>query len=243
MNIIAELKSIAVPPEDEYREFNRRIVATGREMIGVRMPALRALAKRIAANPEAQKYLATTPGKTYEEVLLYGLVLARRANMRPTAKTPAMPLEELFTRLESLIPLFDSWAHVDVIISDFKLFRRHQTEVFARFAPLKTHAGEFHKRTFVVMMMAFFLDAEHIDTTLEELAGVPQGQYYVDMALAWALAEALVKHYDRTEPLLRRPVFSRFVHNKAIQKARESFRITPEQKEKLKEFKIMNHES
>jgi 3-methyladenine DNA glycosylase AlkD len=162
--------------------------------------------------------------------MLYGLVLAAHAKK--------MPLEEVFVRLERLIPLFDRWAHVDVIISDFKIFRKHQDEVFRRFEPLKNDPGEFTRRTFVILMMDFFIDAEHIDSTLEHLAEVPQGQYYVDMAIAWAISVALVKHYDRTEPLLRRPVFSRWVHNKAIQKARESFRITPEQKEYLNELKI-----
>ena len=232
MDVLERLKALVVPGDDEYREFNKRIVATGREMLGVRTPALRKLAKEIAAGPEVQDYLWEGPGAdpTYEEVMLYGLVLAARARK--------MPLEEVFTRLERLIPYFDSWAHVDVILSDFKIFRRHQDEVFRRFAPLKNHPGEFEKRTFAILLMDYGLDAEHLEGTLEELAGVPQGQYYVDMAIAWALSVALVKHYERTELLLRRPVFSRFVHNKAIQKARESLRITPEQKEYLKSLKI-----
>jgi 3-methyladenine DNA glycosylase AlkD len=231
MEVLSRLQALVEPGDGEYREFNRRIAATNYEMLGVRMPALRKLAKQIAAGPDVEEYLWEGPGPTplYEEVMLYGLVLAARSRK--------MPLEEVFERLDRLVPYFDSWAHVDVIISDFKIFRRHQEEVFRRFAPLKTHSGEFHKRVFAILMMDYFLDAEHIDVTLEHLAGVPQGQYYVDMAIAWALAEALVKHYERTEPLLRGPVFSRFVHNKAIQKARESFRITPEQKEYLKTLK------
>ncbi len=232
MDVLERLKALVVPGDDEYREFNKRIVATGREVLGVRTPALRKLAKEIAAGPEVQDYLWEGVGADplYEEVMLYGLVLAARARK--------MPLEEVFTRLERLIPCFDSWAHVDVILSDFKIFRRHQDEVFRRFAHLKNHPGEFEKRTFVILLMDYGLDADRIDATLEEFAGVPQGQYYVDMAIAWALSVALVKHYDRTELLLRRPVFSRFVHNKAIQKARESFRITPGQKEYLKSLKI-----
>ena len=231
-DITTHLKTLILPGDDEYREFNRRIVATGREMLGVRTPALRKFARELAAGPRAMEYLweGVGPDPLYEQVMLYGMVLAARARK--------MPLEEVFTRLERLIPYFDSWAHVDVIISDFKLFRHHRDEVFARFAPLKHHAGEFEKRTFVILHMDYGLDADRIDTTLEQLAEVPQGQYYVDMAIAWALSVALVKHYDRTELLLRRPVFSRFVHNKAIQKARESFRITPEQKEHLKSLKV-----
>lgn len=232
MDILERLRALVLPGDEEYREFNKRITLTGYEVLGVRTPALRRLAKQIATGPDVQEYLWEGVGTdpVYEQVMLYGMVLAARSR--------SMPLEELFTRFEGLIPLFDSWAHVDVIISDLKVFAKHRAEVFARFAPLKIHPGEFHKRTFVILMMDYFFDAAHIDGSLEELAGVPQGQYYVDMALAWALSVALVKHYDRTEPLLRRPVFSRFVHNKAIQKACESFRIPPEQKESLKSLKI-----
>jgi 3-methyladenine DNA glycosylase AlkD len=230
-NVLNRLQALADPGE-EFRDFSKRIVATNYEILGVRTPALRKLAKEIAAGPDAEEYLWDGPGTepVYEEVMLYGLVLAARSRN--------MALEELFTRLERLIPYFDSWAHVDLIISDLKLFARHRDEVFRRFAPLKTHPGEFEKRTFVIMLMDHFLDAEHVDFTLAEMSGVPQGQYYVDMALAWALSVALVKHWDRTEPLLREPVFSRFVHNKAIQKARESYRIAPEQKEYLNTLKI-----
>ncbi len=232
MDVLELLKAQVLPGDDEYREFNKRIVATGYEVLGVRTPALRKLAKEIASGACAQEYLWEGVGAepVYEEVMLYGLVLAARSRK--------MPPEEVFLRLERLIPYFDSWAHVDVIISDFKIFRKYRKEVFHRFASLKNHPGEFYKRTFVILMMDYFLDAELIDDTLEELAGVPQGQYYVDMAIAWALSVALVKHYDRTEPLLRTPVFSHFVHNKAIQKARESFRIDSEQKEYLKSLKI-----
>lgn len=230
--VLTRLKALVAPNDDEYREFNKRIVATNYENLGVRTPALRKFARELAASSAAEDYLkeGLTGEIVYEEVMLYGLVLA--------ACSRKMPLEKVFKHLDSLIPHFDSWAHVDVIISSFKIFHKHREEVFRHFAPLKTHHGEFEKRTFVILLMDFFLDAEHVDFTLEELAGVPQGQYYVDMAIAWALSVALVKRYDRAELLLRHPVFSRFVHNKAIQKARESFRITPEQKEHLNTLKI-----
>lgn len=231
MNIRERLQALADPGE-EFREFSRRILATDYPILGVRMPMLRQFAREIAAGPDVEEYLWEGPGAepVYEEVILYGLVLAARSRK--------MALEEVLMRFERLVPLFDCWAHVDVIVSDMKVFARHRDEVLRRFEPLKKHPGEFEKRTFAVLLMDFFLDDEYVDRALKELREVPQGQYYVDMAIAWALSVALVKHYDRTEPLLREPIFSRFVHNKAIQKARESRRITPEQKAYLNTFKI-----
>lgn len=235
IEIQTHIRSIA-DTDGEYKEFNKRIVATNYEVLGVRTPALRKYARQIAAAPTdaLSRYLDENPGReaVYEEVLLCGLVIAAAANRR------RISLQEAFRRLDALVPRFDSWAHVDMVVSDFKIFNKHRDEVFSHFLPLKTHAGEFTKRTFVILLMDFFMDDTHIERTLDELAGIAQGQYYVDMAIAWALAEALVKHYELALPLLQNNIFSRFVHNKAIQKARESYRVAPDRKEFLNTLKI-----
>ena len=144
----------------------------------------------------------------------------------------------LFRYLDPLILKFDNWADVDTIISSLKVFKKYPNEVLAHFLPLKTHEGEFTKRVFVIILMDYFMDGTYLDATLKHLSEVPQGQYYVDMAIAWALSNGLIKFYDITLPVLEQKVFSRFVHNKAIQKARESFRISPETKEHLNLMKI-----
>ncbi len=221
----------AIAEGGQYQEFNKKIVNTDYEVLGVRMPAMRALARQIAAEPWVDDYLAAgADTATYEHVLLYGLVLAQRSKK--------LPIERTLELLDALIPHFDNWAHVDVILSSFKQFAKHREVVHAHFLPLSRDQGEFTKRTWVILLMDFFLDAAHIDRTLEELIRVPQGQYYVDMAIAWAVSVALVKDYERTLPLLERPVFTKWVHNKAIQKARESFRITADQKEELNALKL-----
>jgi 3-methyladenine DNA glycosylase AlkD len=200
-------------------------------MLGVRMPALKKLAGEVVAHPDVESWLNGARFDTYEHVLLYGLVLG---------KMKKMPLETVLRYLDPLIGRFDNWAHVDTLISTsvFTVFRGHPDEVFAHFLPLKTHDGEFTKRVFVILSMDFFMTEERIETTLSHLSEVPQGQYYVDMAIAWALSVALVKFYDRTIPLLEKQTFTTWVHNKAIQKARESFRIPPQTKAYLNSLKI-----
>jgi len=215
--------------ETDYKNFNQKIIPTSYEIIGIRMPALKKLAKEIAAHPDVETYLNTARLDTYEHILLYGLVLG-------SLKKPAP--ETLFRYLDPLILKFDNWAHVDSILSSLKIFRKYPDEVLAHFLPLKTHEGEFTKRVFVTLLMDFYMDDEHIDATLAHFTEVPQGQYYVDMAIAWALSYGLIKYYDKTVALLEAKAFSRFVHNKAIQKARESYRISPEIKEKLNRMKI-----
>lgn len=215
--------------ESDYKAFNEKLIPTNYEILGIRMPALKKLAKELAASPDLEMYLKNADFILYEHILLYGLVLGQ---LKKTS------LETLFSYLDPLILKFDNWAHVDTIISSLKIFNKYPDEVISHFLPLKSHEGEFTKRVFVIILMDFFINETYIDSTLKHLTEVPQGQYYVDMAIAWALSVGLVKFYDKTLPYIEQKKFSRFVHNKAIQKARESFRITPEIKEFLNEMKI-----
>lgn len=228
MNALIDQKLLALT-ESDYKAFNEKLIPTNYEILGVRMPALKKFAKELAADSEVETYLKNAEYKTYEHVLLYGLVLGH-------LKRPS--LETIFRYLDPLILKFDNWAHVDTIISSLKVLQKHPNEVLIHFMPLKTHAGEFTKRTFVILLMDFFINETYIDITLKNLQQVPQGQYYVDMAIAWAISVGLVKFYDKTLTLIEQNTFSKFVHNKAIQKARESYRITPEKKELLNSLKI-----
>lgn len=221
-------KKLHALKESDYKAFNERIIPTDYEIMGIRMPALKRLAKEVAISPDMPDYLEDAEYTTYEHILLYGLVLA---NLKSAS------LETVFRYLDPLILRFDNWAHVDTIVSALKLFGKYPDEVLDHYLPLKTHEGEFTKRTFVILLMDYLMNDTHIDTLLKHLPEVPQGQYYTDMAIAWAMSVALVKYYDQAIPLLEQQVFSPFVHNKAIQKARESYRITPEKKEALVKLK------
>jgi len=215
--------------ESDYKAFNEKLIPTKYEILGIRMPALKKLAKEMSADANIEVYLKNAEYTTYEHILLYGLVLGQ-------LKKPS--LEMVFRYLDPLILKFDNWAHVDTIISSLKVLGKHPDEVLIHFLPLKSDEGEFTKRVFVILLMDYFMKEAYIDITLQHLQEIPQGQYYVDMAIAWAISVGLIKFYDNTLPVLEQKRFSRFVHNKAIQKARESYRVTPEKKELLNSLKI-----
>jgi len=215
--------------ESDYKFFNQKIIPTNYEILGIRMPALKKLAKEITIDSSVEAYLANANYHTYEHILLYGLVVSQ-------LRKPS--LENIFRYLDPLILKFDNWAHVDTIISAMKIFRKYPDQVLEHFLPLKNHQGEFTKRVFVIILMDYFMDEENIETVLKHLSEVPQGQYYVDMAIAWAISYGLIKFYDRTVPMLQEKSFSKFVHNKAIQKGRESYRLSPERKEELNKMKV-----
>ena len=215
--------------ESDYKAFNEKLIPTNYEIFGIRMPALKQLAKGIATGPHLETYLQNAEFTSYEHILLYGLVLSQ---LKKTS------LETLFGYLDPLILRFDNWAHVDTIISSLKIFQKHPDEVLTHFLPLKHHEGEFTKRVFVILLMDYFINEQQIDVALKHIIEVPQGQYYVDMAIAWAISVGLIKFYDKTLPILEQRTLSKFVHNKAIQKAKESYRITPETKAYLNTLKI-----
>ena len=230
MKMISSInEKLQILAESDYKAFNEKLITTDYEVLGIRMPALKKLAKEIATDFDTATYLHHTEHTTYEHILLYGLVLSN-------LKNPS--LETIFQYLDPLILKFDNWAHVDTIISSLKIFQKYPDEVLTHFLPLKTHEGEFTKRSFVILLMDYFINETHIDIAYEHMKEVAQGQYYVDMAIAWAISLGLVKFYDKTIKLLEQKTFSKFVHNKAIQKARESYRITPEVKEHLNKMKI-----
>ncbi|SCD21655.1 DNA glycosylase [Proteiniphilum saccharofermentans] len=215
--------------ETDYKVFNEKLIPTNYEIRGIRMPALKKLAKELSREPEIETYLENAEFTTYEHVLLYGLVLGNLNKFR---------LETVFRYMDPLILRFDNWAHVDTLTSAFRVFKKYPEEVLEHFLPLKNDEGEFTKRFFVILLMCHYMDEKYIDRTLQQLSEVPQGQYYVDMAIAWTLSVGLVKFYDKTLSYLEQKTFSKFVHNKAIRKARESYRITPEIKELLNGMKI-----
>lgn len=228
MNTLINQKLNALA-ESDYKAFNEKLITTNYKVYGIRMPALKQLAKEIATGSDVETYLQNAEFDSYEHILLYGLVLSQ---------IKKVSLETIFDYLDPLILKFDNWAHVDTIISALKIFKKHPDEVLTHFLPLKDDEGEFTKRVFVIVLMDYFINDKQIDVALKHLPEVPQGQYYVDMGIAWAISVGLIKYYDKTLPLLEQKVFSKFVHNKAIQKARESYRITPEIKEYLNGLKI-----
>lgn len=103
---------------------------------------------------------------------------------------------------------------------------------------LKDGEGEFSKRFLVVMLFDYFLTDDYAELVADIYRTVPQGQYYTDMGIAWGVSVMLIKRFDIAEKLLKEKILSKFVHNKSIQKAIESYRITDEQKAYLRTLKI-----
>lgn len=216
--------------EEDYKIFNSKLIKTNYPALGIRIPKLRALAKKLGKEPNIiTEYLDKPSLEYYESIILYGMTMSY---------VKELTVEDVFRYLDKLILKFDNWAHVDCVTSEIKFLSKHREKVLEHYLHLKSDEGEFTKRFFIILLLSFYIDDEYIDRVLSLLSKIPEGQYYVDMAIAWTLSVTLVKFYDKTLPLLKKKQFSKFVHNKAIQKARESYRISPETKEYLNTLKI-----
>lgn len=223
----AQIRQMLIEASDEkIRKFNSNIINTRLELLGVRAPALREIAK--TAVKFDKSYFFDADPQSYEEIMVYGLALAKSG----------LSLDEKLALIDKLSDKMDNWAHVDCIIAEFKEFKKNTGYVLDFFHKYINSESEFKKRILVVFIMDFCLNDEFVEKAVEILQRVPQGQYYTDMGLAWAVSLGLIKYYDKFLELLKNKSFSKFVHNKAIQKAVESFRINAETKAYLKTLKI-----
>lgn len=220
--------ALAANVDLKYKAFNDPIANCAYKTLGVRIPVIKKLAKSVPISDRdgiLNEFLADDD-ITFETVLFAGCLAARKGDYAETREY-----------LARIIPLFGSWAHVDCVTPCLRW--ADDSALCKDFEYLLNSDGEFEKRFYIMILMSCCLNDEYIDKILDALRfKVDYGQYYVDMAAAWLLAECLVKYYDKTLPLFKTVTFPKFVHNKAIQKARESYRIEPETKAYLNTLKI-----
>ena len=224
-----ELEELADP---DYRSFQARLVPTidPASILGVRTPALRAYAKRLVRERagDARAFLSAIPHATYDENNLHGELIGRMS------ATPA----EAFVLLDAFLPHIDNWATCDLI--RISAFTRDLATVLDKIRTWIASDHDFTVRFGVVQLMMLFLDDAFDPEQLALVSAIDRSGYYVNMARAWYFSFALIKQADATLPLFeRRPItLDAWTHNKALQKARESRRVSPEQKDYFQSLKV-----
>lgn len=209
-----------------YREFHSRLMPTidKETIIGVRVPVLRKLAKELAGSPEAQGFLRSLPHSYYEENNLHMFLLE---NIRD--------YETAIGEIRRFLPYIDNWATCDC--PGPRVFGRHLPELLTEIRSWLKSGHTYTVRFGMGMLMRYYLDEAFSGEYPEMVAAVHSEEYYVKMMIAWYFATALAKQYGAVIPYLEEGRLDRWIHNKTIQKAVESYRITPEQKAYLKTLK------
>lgn len=219
--------------DQNYKEFNDKIVPGVKKAIGVRLPALRELAKEIAQK-DYGTYLAeldqTEKEQLYhEELLLQGILIA-------TIKIDA---DQRLDYIKNFIHRIDNWAVCDTFCSSLKFAKKNGNLVWEFIQPYLKDDREFFARFGVVMLMCYFIKEEYIAEDLKILEEINQDGYYTKMAVAWALSVCYVKFPEQTRAYFEKECnhLDDFTYNKAIQKIKESYRVTKEEKVYLNSLK------
>ena len=211
----------------KYRDFQAKLIpGTDTEtMIGVRTPELRKLAKQMLKREEIGEFLQDLPHRYFDENQLHAFIIS---GIREYGKC----MEEL----ERFLPYVDNWATCDQMSP--VVFKKHKQELLSGIREWIRSEHTYTVRFGIGMLMQHFLDDDFDPAYPELVAGVRSEEYYVNMTIAWYFATALAKQYDAVLPYLEGRRLDPWVHNKTIQKAVESYRISDEQKEYLRSLKV-----
>ncbi len=210
-----------------YRDFQSKLIPTipVETIIGVRIPTIRKLAKEYGKDLESVEFLKQLPHTYYDENILHALLVAEIKDYEVCVK-----------EVERFLPYVDNWAVCDIFSP--KVFRKNKDKLIDKIREWTASDHPYTCRFGMEMLMTHFLDEDFRVEYLEIPATVHSEEYYVNMMIAWFYATALAKQWDATIGYMEDQRLDTWTHNKTIQKARESYRITPEQKEYLKTLKM-----
>lgn len=212
--------------DKKYQEFHSGLCPNVDDIIGVRVPELRKLAKQIAKwNPK--EYLEEVPKQYYEEKMLQGLVIGY---MKAS-------LEERFRYLDKFVPIIDNWAICDCCTSTYKFTKQYPKEVWEYIKKYLSSHQEFELRFVIIMLMDYYITEEYIDQVLKIYDSIRHEGYYVKMGIAWAISECYIKFPEKTMKFLNHNHLDDFTYRKALQKLIESYRVDNKQKEEFRKMK------
>lgn len=222
MTLREELFALADPA---YRTFTLPLIPGVEQLIGVRIPHLRRLARDIARSNSWRQWLTSAESLYHEERMLQGLVIGY-ARCSP---------EEKLHHVANFIPLIDNWAICDICC--WHLRHEERAPMWDFIQPYFRSAQEYELRFAVVMALGNFIDAEHIDALLAQLDACRHEGYYARMGVAWALSICYVKFPEKTDTYLHHSTLDDWTYNKALQKIVESNRVTPQTKQYIRTLK------
>lgn len=210
-----------------YREFHSKLMP-GIEMdriIGIRIPKLKKLAKELAKDPEIDDFITNIPHRYYEENNLHGFIISEIKDYN-----------HCIAEIDRLLPYVDNWATCDLLRP--KPFAKNRERLIKDIRRWMKAKQTYTIRFGIEMLMTHFLDEDFRPEYLDWVASIRNDEYYVKMMVAWYIATALAKQYEATLPIIEQRRLEKWTHNKSIQKAIESYRITDEQKKYLKTLKV-----
>ena len=213
--------------DGKYRELQKKLIPTAdpETVIGVRTPELRQYAKQLVKGEDVTAFLRDLPHRYFDENQLHAFIVSEIRDFG-----------RCVDEADRFLPYVDNWATCDQMSP--KVFRKHRSELPAWIRKWLESGETYTVRFAIGMLMEHFLDDDFDPIYPETVAGIRSEEYYVRMMIAWYFATALAKQYGKVIPYIENRRLDEWTHNKTIQKAAESYRIGPEQKEYLKSLRI-----
>lgn len=216
------LKSIS---EEEYKNFHSKLCFTKYQILGIRVPIMRKIAKNISKS-NIEEFLKLCGNTYYEEVFIEGLVIS---NIKD---------EDIFIKyFSNYINKIDNWGICDTFCNSLKIINKNPSKYFSISKKLSLNEEEFISRVGLIIILNFFVEEKYLDCIYEILNTISSTKYYVNMAESWLICELYIKFPSKTESFLLKNNLNDFTHNKAISKIRESYRVCKEKKEYLNTLK------
>ena len=226
--IIQEIREELFKLQDEkYRDFQSALTPTvdAKTAIGVRTPELRQYAKELVKREDVGEFLSDLPHKYFDENQLHAFILSEMKDF-----------DECMEAVNRFLPYVDNWATCDQMSP--KVYKKHKKELLSQVKKWLKSKETYTVRFAIRMLMVYFLDEDFDISYPGMVAKIRSDEYYINMMTAWYFATALAKQYEAILPFIEERKLDGWTHNKAIQKAVESYRITDEQKNYLRSLKV-----
>ena len=229
--MINKIKNDLLSMQDKtYKNFHSKLMPTinSNSIIGVRVPVLRDYAKKLFKENSIESlnsFLKNLPHEFYEENNIHAFLIEKINNF-----------DECIFYLEEFLPYIDNWATCDML--NPKIFKTNCEKLLEKIYQWINSDSVYTVRFAIGMLMRYFLDEKFETKYLDLVVSINSEEYYINMMRAWFFATALAKQYYQTLPYIKNYSLDKWTHNKTIQKANESFRITKDQKEELKKFRL-----
>ena len=213
----------------KYRDFHAKLVPgmDVNDIIGVRTPELRKFAKQLAKDERVGDFLAVLPHRYLDEMNLHGFIISELKDY-----------DECLEEIERFLPYVNNWATCDLLSPKAFKQKKNRVRLIEDIKRWMASDEPFIIRFGIEMLMSFYLDEDFKPEYLKWVSRIRNEHYYVKMMVAWYFATALAKQWESTLPYIVESTLEKWTHNKAIQKAVDSYRITPEQKELLKSYRV-----
>ena len=227
MKLRTELQQQLFTMQDlKYRDFHSKLLPgiDKETIIGIRTPILRKFAKEFGKTEEAKAFVKQLPHQYYEENNLHLMIVNAEKDY-----------DTCLEQVKVFLPYINNWATCDMPLP--KCYAKHKKELLKEIPQWLASGKTYIMRYGMGVLMSLYLDEDFQPEYLEWVTAVRSEEYYVNMMIAWYLATALAKQWDLTIPYLEEKRLPEWVHKKTIQKAIESYRITPEQKVYLRSLK------